>query len=270
LPPLSNSQLSIANPKAVDCRRSQRSFDEARSKCHGDGALAATQIFANLGPEAEHPPAFAPATTKEESDEDAPAELFNSEEEDQFASYIFAPDHLTTSTASTSGGSGAHLHSEEKFENSHWCGTCGASFREDQIEEHLISKKHMRHMKRTPQPNRKPETPVSNSVQWRGPVSVFTAVVVLLIACHLATPVVVSMHVDGEFLLDTRSPQSTRHKRVLNDYRQQPQAQARLAERPTLKSEFSVLETPAGGSSTIEIPQARADTQDFGLPQSSP
>jgi hypothetical protein len=163
----------------------------------------------------------------------------NSEEEDQLASFNFAPDPLTASTTSTSGGSEAHLRFEERFEeNSHWCGICDVFVRDDQIEEHLRSKKHRKNEKRIPQLNRNPEVPVSSSVQWRGPVSVFTAVAVLLIACLLATPVVVSMHVDGEFLLE------------------QPQAQARLAERPTKKSKLSVLEIPAGGSSTSEIPRA--------------
>jgi hypothetical protein len=247
--PLSNSQPSNANHNVVDCRRSQQSFDQARSKCHCDGALTtdpifygpstATQIFANPGPEADHPPASVPATTNEESDEDAPAELFNSEEEDQFASSIFGTKCLTCSTASTSGGLEAHLHFEEKFEeNSHWCGICDVWKRDDQIEEHLRSMKHKKNEKRIPQPNRDPESPVSSSVQWRGPVSVFAAVAVLLIACLLVTPVAVSIHVDREFLLE------------------RPQAQARLAERPTKKSKLSVLEIPAGGSSTIEIPRA--------------
>jgi len=202
------------------------------------GHSTRTQIFANPGPEADHSPAFVPATTDEESDEDAFAEFYDSEREDQFASYIFAPDCLTTSTTSTSGGLEAHLQSEEKFENSHWCGTCEVFVRDDQIEEHLISKKHKKTEQRTLQPDRPPEISVSSSVQWRGPVSLFTAAAVLLVACFLMTPVVVSVHVDGEFLLE------------------QSQAQARLAERPTRKSELSVLETPAGGSSTIEIHRA--------------
>jgi hypothetical protein len=165
--------------------------------------------------------------------------ILNSEEEDQLASFNFAPDPLTTSTTPTSGGSEAHLRSEERFEEkSHWCGICDVFVRDDQIEEHLRSKKHWKNEKRIPQLNRKPEVPVSSSVQWRGPVSVFTAVAVLSIAYFLATPAVVSMHVDGEFLLE------------------QPQAQARLAERPTKKSKLSVLEIPVGGSSTIEILRA--------------
>jgi hypothetical protein len=155
--------------------------------------------------------------------------LYDSEKEDQFTSYIFAPDDLTTSTTPTSGGSEAHLRSEERFEeNSHWCGICDVFVRDDQIEEHLRSKKHRKNEIRILQQTSGPEVPVSSSVQWRGPVSVFTAVAVLSIAYFLATPAVVSIQVDGKFLLE------------------QPQAQAMLAERPTRKSKFSVLEIPVG------------------------
>jgi hypothetical protein len=155
--------------------------------------------------------------------------LYDSEKEDQFTSYIFAPDDLTTSTTPTSGGSEAHPRSEERFEEkSHWCEICDVWKRRDQIEEHLKSMKHKRNARRIPQQTRGPEVPVSSSVQWRGPVRVFTAVSVLLIAYFLATPAVVSIQVDGKFLLE------------------QPQAQAMLAERPTRKSKFSVLEIPVG------------------------
>jgi hypothetical protein len=225
--PKSNGQQSNASHNELNFRCTQQIFDEARSKCHGYGTLTTNPIFddpstANTDPEASRPPAVVPTTTSEESDED-------------------------------DSGSEAHLHSEDKFEeNNHWCGTCGVLFREDQIERHLISKKHRKNEKRIPQPSTNPATPVSNPVQWRRPVPVFTAVAVLLIACYLATPVVVSLHFDGEFLLEP------------------PQAQARLAERLTRKSQFGVLETPAGGTSTIEIRRAYADTQDFGLLQSSP
>ena len=154
-----------------------------------------------------------------------------SEEEDQLASFNFAPDPLTTLTTPTSGGSEAHLRSEERFEEkSHWCGICDVWKRRDQIEKHLRSLRHKTNARRISQQTRKPEVPVSSSVQWRGPVSVFTAVAVLLIAYFLATPAVVSIQVDGEFLLE------------------QPQAQAMLAERPTRKSKFSVLEIPVGSS----------------------
>ncbi len=260
--PLSNSQRST---QVANFRRTQQSFEEARSKCPGNeapttdpifyGPSASNQIFANPGPEAEHPAASVPVTTNEKSDEDSLPELYDSEKEDQFTSYIFAPDNLnasttltsedegqpasfnpapdplTTSTTPTSGGSEAHLRSGERFEEkSYWCEICDVWKRRDQIEDHLMSPKHKRNARRIPQQTREPEVPVSSSVQWRGPVSVFTAVAVLLIACFLATPAVVSMHVDGEFLLE------------------QPQAQARLAERPTKKSKFSVLEIPVGSS----------------------
>ncbi len=236
--PRSNSQLSIY---VANFRRSQQSFDEARSKCHGNeahttdpifyGPSASNQIFASPGPEADHPAASVPVTTNEKSDEDSLPELYDSEKEDQFTSYIFAPDDLTTSTTPTSGGSEAHLRSEAGFEEkSHGCEICDVWKRRDQIEEHLRPMKHKRNARRIPQQTREPEVPVSSSVQWRGPVRVFTAVAVLLIAYFLATPAVVSIQVDGEFLLE------------------QPQAQAMLAERPTRKSKFSVLEIPVGSS----------------------
>jgi len=196
-----------------------------------------------------------PVTTNEKSDEDSLPELYDSEREDQFTSYIFAPDNLnasttltseeedqlasfnfapdplTTSTIPTSGGSEAHLRSGVRFEeNSYWCEICDMWKRRDQIEDHLMSPKHKRNARRIPQQTREPEVKVSSSVQWRGPVRVFTAVAVLSIAYFLATPVVVSIQVDGEFLLE------------------QPQAQAMLAERPTRKSKFSVLEIPVGSS----------------------
>ena len=152
--PRSNSQRSIY---VAYFRRSQQSFDEARSKCPGnetpttdpiyDGSSAPDQNFANPGPEADHPAVSVPVTTNEESDEDAIPEFDDSEKEDQFTSHIFAPDDLNTST-------------------DHWCGTCGVLFRHDQIERHLISSKHVKNEKRILQQAREPEVPVSSSVQW--------------------------------------------------------------------------------------------------------
>jgi hypothetical protein len=258
--PRSNSQLSIY---VAYFRRSQQCFDEARSKCPGNetlttdpiypGSSASDQIFANPGPEADHPAVSVPVTTNEKSDEDAIPDFDDSEREDQFTSYIFAPDDangstiltseevdrqaslnfapdsLTTSTTPTSGGSEAHLRSEEKFEeNDYWCEICDVWTRRNQIEDHLRSTKHKRNARRIPQQTRELEVPVSSSVQWRGPVQVFTAAAVLSIASFLATPAVVSIQVDGEFLLE------------------QAHAQAVLAERPTGKSKFSVLEIPVG------------------------
>jgi hypothetical protein len=181
--------------------------------------------------------------------------LYDSEKEDQFTSYIFAPDNLnasttltseeegqpasfnpapdplTTSTTPTSGGSEAHVRSGVRFEeNSYLCKICRTWKRHDQIEDHLRAPKHRRNARRISQQTREPEVPVFSSVQWRGPVRVFTAVAVLSIAYFLATPSLVSIQVDGEFLLE------------------QPQAQAMLAERPTRKSKFSVLEIPVGSS----------------------
>ena len=154
------------------------------------------------------------------------------------------------------------------------------NMRDDQIEKHLRSKKHMKNKnkkhvqqhnsrvdpdlpddkkKKDDEDKGNPEILVSNSVQWRGPIPVFTAVAVFMIACILVTPVAVSMHVDGGCPLE------------------QHQAQARLAERPTTKSKSSVLEIPArsgnfgrDGSSINKIFRAQADTQDLGLLQSSP
>ena len=258
--PRSNSQLSIY---VAYFRRSQQSFDEARCKCPGNetpttdpiyyGSSASDQNFANPGPEADHPAVSVPVTTNEKSDEDAIPDFDDSEREDQFTSYIFAPDDpngstiltseevdqqasfnfapdsLTTSTTPTSGGPEAHLRSGEKFEEKiYWCEICDMWKRRDLIEEHQRSMKHKRNARRIPRQTREPEVPVSSSVQWRGPVQVFTAAAVLSIAYFLATPAVVSIQVDGEFLLE------------------QAHAQAVLAERPTGKSKFSVLEIPVG------------------------